>query len=81
VHCIPAVVLRIKTIEELGATESWFFDESQLFSNHPPQVTDFLNDDLVLRYDRPALRKVIRIRIEESLEALTGTNEEKGDTQ
>jgi len=52
----------------LGATAPWFFNEEQLFSDCPPQVTDFLDDDMILRYERTALRKVIRIHIEESLE-------------
>jgi hypothetical protein len=68
VHHVPAVVIHARTIEELGATEPWFFSEEQLFSNRPPRVTDFLEEELVLRYQRPALRKVIRVRIEESLQ-------------
>jgi len=65
---MPAVVIRTRTLEELGATEPWFFSEHQLFSDRPPLVTDFLDECLVLRYERTALRKVIRIRLEESLE-------------
>jgi hypothetical protein len=70
VYCIPAVVIYTRTVEELGATEPWFFNEGQLFSDRPPRVVDFLDESLVLRYERTALRKVIRIRIEESLEPL-----------
>jgi hypothetical protein len=68
VYRVPAVVIRTRTFEELGAAEPWFFSEDQLFSDHPPRVVDFLDESLVLRYERAALRKVIRIRIEESLE-------------
>jgi hypothetical protein len=67
-HCIPAVVIHARTMQELGATDPWFFGEEQLFSYRPPQVVDFLEEKLVMRYKRPALRKVIRIRIEESLQ-------------
>jgi hypothetical protein len=81
VHRIPAVVIYARTIEELGATEPWFFGESQLFSERPPQVTDFLEDDLVLRYERVALRKVIRIRIEESLQPFDERDEIQGGTE
>jgi hypothetical protein len=70
VHRIPAVVIYARTIRELGAIEPWFFSEEQLFSDRPPRVMDFLDENLVLRYERTALRKVIRIRVEESLEAL-----------
>jgi hypothetical protein len=65
---IPAVVIYARSIEEVGATASWFFDEEQLFSDRPPQVMDFFDSDMILRYERTALRKVIRIRVEESLE-------------
>jgi hypothetical protein len=68
VHRVPAVVIYTRTIEELGATEPWFFGEAQLFSDRPPHVIDFLDDSLVLRYERAALRKVIRICIQESLQ-------------
>lgn len=68
VHRIPAVVIYARTIGELGATEPWFFKEDQLFSHRPPRVMDFLDESLILRYERVALHKVIRIRIEESLQ-------------
>jgi hypothetical protein len=70
VHRIPAVVIYARTIGELGATEPWFFQEDQLFSNRPPRVMDFLDESMILRYERVALHKVIRIRIEESLQTL-----------
>lgn len=78
VHRVPAVVIYARTIEELGATEPHFFGEAQLFSERPPQVTDFLDDALVLRYERVVLRKCIRIRIEESLEPFDGADEIRG---
>jgi hypothetical protein len=68
VHQVPAVVISARNIGELGATEPWFFCEEQLFSDRPPRVIDFLDEDLVLKYKRVPLRKVIRVRIEESLE-------------
>jgi hypothetical protein len=79
VHRIPAIVIHTRTVEELGATAPWFFSEEQLFSDRPPRVIDFLDEDLVLRYERIALRKVIRIRVEESLEAFDETDEQQGD--
>lgn len=72
---VPAVVIYARSIEELGATAPWFFNEKQLFSDRPPQVTDFLDDNMILRYERAALRKVIRIHIEESLETFDGIEE------
>jgi len=64
---VPAIVVQARTIEELGADRPWFFSEETLFSETPPLVTDFLNDELVLTYSRPALHKTIRITIEEFL--------------
>jgi hypothetical protein len=79
VHRMPAVVIRTRTLKELGATEPWFFSEDQLFSDRPPRVMDFLDESLVLRYERAALRKVIRIRIEESLQSFDETDEVQGE--
>jgi hypothetical protein len=79
VHRIPAVVIYARTIRELGAIEPWFFSEEQLFSDRPPRVMDFLDESLILRYERTALRKLIRIRVEESLEAFEETDEVQGE--
>jgi hypothetical protein len=70
VYRVPAVVLRAQTMEELGATSPWFFGEQEIFSDRPPKLTDFIHEEMVVHYRRVALRKVIRIRIEESLEPL-----------
>jgi hypothetical protein len=79
VYRVPAVVIYTRTIRELGATQPWFFNEDQLFSDRPPRVMDFLDESLVLRYERTALRKVIRIRIEESFESFDETEEVQGE--
>jgi hypothetical protein len=67
VHVGFAAVVTARTLEELGAVGPWFFGEETLFSERPPRVTDFLEDDYVLQYERPRLRKTIAVRIEESL--------------
>jgi hypothetical protein len=74
VYRVPSVVIRARTLDELGATEPWFFREDQFFSDRPPRVADFLDESLVLRYERTALHKVIRIRVEESLEPVDETD-------
>jgi hypothetical protein len=76
---MPVVVIYARSIEELGATAPWFFNEQQLFSARPPQVTDFLDDDMILCYERMALRKVIRIHVEESLEPFDEIEEGQGE--
>jgi hypothetical protein len=63
----PAVIVQARTIEELGATWPWFFSEEILFSARPPRVLDFLDDALVVEYDRPSLIKTLRITLEETL--------------
>lgn len=65
---IPAVIVETATLEELGAGQPWFFPEEVLFGRRPPLVTDFLADELVLRWHRPARRKVIHISITEDFE-------------
>ena len=79
VHRIPAVIIYSRTIEEIGAAKPWFFGEGQLFSNRPPRVKDFLDESLILRYERVALQKVIRVRIEESLQPFDGADERQGE--
>ena len=73
---VPAVIVEATNLEELGATQPWFFSQEVLFSNAPPHVADFLNDDLVLAYDRPALIKTLRITMEENLKPATPTGEQ-----
>ncbi len=74
IHHMPAIVVRARTIEELGATEPWFFAEHQLFSERPPHLADFLEDELTSSYQRIALRKVIQIHIEHTLEPCSDRN-------
>jgi hypothetical protein len=66
-----AVIVHARTLEEMGAVEPFFFGEEILFSARPPRVIDFLEEDLVLNYERPRMRKTISVRIEESLEPVT----------
>jgi hypothetical protein len=62
---VAAVVIRARTLDELGATQPWFFDEKTLFSERPPRLIDFHKASLVISYERPSQEKVIRISIEE----------------
>jgi hypothetical protein len=73
---VPAIIVEAQTIAELGANQPWFFSEEILFSNAPPYVADFLNDDLVLEYDRPGLIKTLRIKMEETLAPATSKGEQ-----
>ena len=73
---IPAVIVQAKTIEELGATKPWFFSEEVLFSADPPRVLDFLDDNLILEYDRPPLIKTLRITMDETFTSAVPTGEQ-----
>jgi hypothetical protein len=66
----PAVIVYARTLEELGATQPWFFNEETLLSATPPHVIDFLDDALVFEYNRPLLIKTVSVTIEESLAPL-----------
>jgi hypothetical protein len=67
----PAVIVYAVTLEELGAAQPWFFNEETLFSATPPRVVDFLDDALVLEYNRPLLIKTVSVTVEESLAPLS----------
>ena len=67
VYC-PAIIVRARTLAELGASQPWFFSEETLFGFHPPRVADFLDDELTIEYNRPRLFKTLRITIQESIE-------------
>ena len=62
---LPAVIVRARTLEELGAAQPRFFSEAILLSEHPPFVTDFLNESLTIEYDRHPIIKTLRITMEE----------------
>ena len=76
---MPAVIVHARTFEELGANQPWFFPEQVLFQNRPPLVTDFQREELLVRWRRPARRKVIRIAITEAFEL--SCSEEGEETQ
>lgn len=63
---VPAVIVQARSLAELGAVHPWFFPEEVLFSSSPPRVTDFLDDTLVLDYNRPPLIKTLRLTMEET---------------
>lgn len=70
---VPAVIIRARTLAELGPVQPWFFSEDILFSSSPPHVIDFLDDNLTIHYARPRLLKTLRITVEESVEPAQST--------
>jgi hypothetical protein len=77
INVAPAVVVKARTLAELGATKPHFFPENTLFSDHPPRLTDFLDDDMNVEYTRPRLIKTLRVTVEQSF--IPETNQ--GDDQ
>jgi len=73
VFLLPAVIVRARTLAELGAVHPWFFPENILFSSRPPLAIDFLDDALVIEYHRSPLIKTLRITVEETY-SLQGEN-------
>jgi len=65
---IPAVIVRARTLAELGAVPPQFFPERILLSEHPPSVSDFLDDRLIVEYERPPTVTTLRICMQESIE-------------
>lgn len=63
---VPAVVIRARTLAELGPIGPWFFSEQILFGPHPPYVSDFLDEHLTQQYIRPRMLKTLHVTIEES---------------
>jgi hypothetical protein len=68
VDTVPAVIVRARSLDELGAVSPKFFSEEVVFSERPPMLIDFLNEDLTVTYFRPRLIKVLRMTVEEHYE-------------
>ncbi len=62
---VPAVIVRARSLAELGAVGSQFFGEEVLFGERPPRVSDFLDPALTVDYERPATVTTLRVRMEE----------------
>jgi hypothetical protein len=69
---LPAIIVKARTLEELGAVHPWFFPEEVLLSA-APRVIDFLDGALVIEYHRSPLIKTLRITVEETY-TLRGEN-------
>jgi hypothetical protein len=52
VWLVPCVVVYAETLAQMGAVGSRFFSQEVLFSEHPPMVTDFLEEEVTVGYCR-----------------------------
>jgi hypothetical protein len=62
---VPCVLIKARNFEETGAGRPGFFGFEILYSDRPPLLADFLNEDYSVDVTTPAVRKVIRVRAEE----------------
>lgn len=49
---VPCVVVYAETVAQMGAVGSRFFSQEVLFSDQPPMVTDFLEEEIAVSYCR-----------------------------
>ena len=78
IYLVPAVIVSAKSLSELGAIGKQFFGPEILFSDHPPMVTDFLDNDMTLCYRRAPRKSPIQITIQPMPDfALSGCCEER----
>jgi hypothetical protein len=59
VRLIPCVVVYAESLAQMGAAGSQFFSQEILFSERPPMVTDFLDEETTVRYRRAPREKAI----------------------
>lgn len=62
---VPCIHIKARTFEETGAARPGFFGYEVLYSDRPPQLRDFLDDEQSLEVTTASVRKVVRIRAEE----------------
>ena len=49
---VPCVVVHAETLAQMGAVGSRFFSQEVLFSDQPPMVTDFMEEEITVSYCR-----------------------------
>lgn len=76
---VPAVVVYAETLAQMGAIGTQFFAPVILFSQRPPMVTDFLDEEIVVCYRRAFRKHVVNGTVQEFPEpVLTGCHEQEG---
>jgi hypothetical protein len=76
---VPAVVVYAETLAQMGAIGTQFFAQDILFSQRPPMVTDFLDEEIVVCCRRTLRKHVVNGTMQEFPEpVLTGCHEQEG---
>jgi len=68
VYLVPCVVVYAETLAQMGAVGSQFFSQEVLFSEHPPMVTDFLDEEMTVCYRRALPEQVMPFNSQQVLE-------------
>jgi hypothetical protein len=64
VYLVPCIVVYAESLAEMGAVGTRFFSLDALFSEHPPMVTDFLDEEITVRYCRALPEQVMPFTIQ-----------------
>jgi hypothetical protein len=65
VYLVPCVVVYAESLAQMGAVGSRFFSQEILFSEQPPMVTDFLDEEVTVRYCRALPEQVMPFTIQQ----------------
>jgi len=65
VYLAPCVVVHAESLAQMGAVGNRFFSVEILFSEHPPMVTDFLDEEITVRYCRASPKQVMPISVQQ----------------
>jgi hypothetical protein len=68
VSLVPCVVVYAESLVQMGAVGSQFFSQEILFSEHPPMVTDFLDEVITVRYRRELPEQAMPFTFQQVLE-------------
>ncbi len=64
-NIVPCIVINAQSFEQAVPQPQMFLPYDVLFGEHPPRLADFWDDEVSCDVERPATRKVIRIRGDE----------------
>jgi hypothetical protein len=73
VWLVPCVVVYAETIAQMGAVGSRFFSQEVLFSEHPPMVTDFQEEEITVSYCRAVPAQAVALIRSQTQESLTNS--------
>jgi len=65
VYLIPCVLVYAESLVQMGAVGRQFFAQEILFSEHPPMVTDFHDEELTVRYCRESPEQAMPFTIQQ----------------